>query len=131
MSSWKIVDDRRYTKSDEWIKLEGSEAVVGISDYAQSQLSDLVFVEFPKIGGSFSAGQPFGVVESVKAAADVNLPVSGEVIAVNNDLENAPEVMNQDPYGNGWIVRIKPSDPSEMDALMDAQAYEAYCEERA
>lgn len=131
MSDWKTPDDCRYAKTDEWIKVEGQEAVVGLSDYAQDQLSDLVFVEMPKVGATYSAGQSFGVVESVKAAADINLPVSGEIVAVNTELEGAPETINQDPYGKGWIVRIRLSNPSELDSLMDAAAYAAYCSERS
>jgi len=131
MSDWKIVEDRKYTKTDEWIKVDGQEALVGLSDYAQNQLSDLVFVELPTVGATYSAGQAFGVVESVKAAADINLPASGEVTEVNTELENAPETINQDPYGKGWIVRIKLSNPSELDKLLDAAAYTAYCNERA
>jgi glycine cleavage system H protein len=112
------------------VKLEGGEALVGISDYAQDQLSDLVFVELPAVGETFGKGEVFGVVESVKAAADVMTPISGEIVAVNEDLEDTPEVINEDAYGKGWIIRIKPSDTSEMDDLMDTEAYEAYCEER-
>ena len=131
MSDWKTPNDCRYAKTDEWIKVEGQEAVVGLSDYAQDQLSDLVFVEMPKVGAAYSAGQSFGVVESVKAAADINLPASGEIVAINTELESAPETINQDPYGKGWIVRIKLSNPSELDSLMDAAAYAAYCSERS
>jgi glycine cleavage system H protein len=131
MTSWKTPADCRYAKSDEWIRVEGGEGVVGLTDYAQSQLSDLVFIELPKVGASYEAGKPFGVVESVKAASDLNLPVAGEIIAVNNALESAPETMNSDPFGEGWIVRIKIANPSELDGLMDAAAYTAYCEQRA
>ena len=131
MSDWKTPADRHYAKTDEWIKVEGQEALVGLSDYAQDQLSDLVFVELPKVGAAYSAGQAFGVVESVKAAADINLPAGGEIIAVNNALESAPETINQDPYGEGWIVRIKLSNPSELENLMDAAAYSVHCNERA
>lgn len=131
MSDWTIVDDRKYSKTDEWIKVDGQEALVGISDYAQNQLSDLVFVELPSVGATYSAGQSFGVVESVKAAADINLPAGGEIVAVNSELESAPETINQDPYGKGWIVRVKLSDPSELDSLLDAEAYTAHCNERA
>jgi glycine cleavage system H protein len=131
MSDWKIVDDRKYSKTDEWIKVDGQEALVGLSDYAQNQLSDLVFVELPAVGTTYAAGQSFGVVESVKAAADVNLPASGEIVAVNTELESAPETINQDAYGKGWIVRVKLSHPSELDSLLDAAAYTAYCNERS
>ncbi len=130
MGDWSIPEGYKFTESDEWVKLEDGEAQIGISDYAQDQLSDLVFVELPAVGETFGKGEVFGVVESVKAAADVIMPISGEIVAVNEDLEDTPEVINEDAYGEGWIVRIKPSDTSEMDALMDAEAYEAYCEER-
>ena len=131
MSNWIVRDDYKYARTDEWLRLEGSEGVVGISDYAQDQLSDLVFVELPKIGTSLQAGQTFGVVESVKAAADLNMPVSGEVIAVNNALESSPETMNKDPFGDGWIIRIKVTNVEEAGNLMDAVAYQAYCDQRS
>lgn len=131
MSDWKIVADRKYSRTDEWIKVDGQEALIGLSDFAQNQLSDLVFIELPSVGATYSAGQSFGVVESVKAAADINLPASGEIVAVNTELESAPETVNQDPYGKGWIVRVKLSNPAELDSLLDAAAYTAYCNERA
>jgi glycine cleavage system H protein len=130
MGDWSIPEGYKFTESDEWVKLEDGEALVGISDYAQDQLSDLVFVELPMVGETFGKGEVFGVVESVKAAADVMTPIGGEIVAVNDDLEDTPEVINEDAYGEGWIIRIKPSDTSEMDDLMDAEAYKAYCEER-
>lgn len=132
MANWNIpAEGYKFTKSDEWVKLEGDEALVGITDYAQDLLSDLVFVELPDVGDSFDKGDTFGVVESVKAAADVNMPVSGEVVAVNSELDDAPETINADAFDKGWIIRIKPSDTSELDDLMDAEGYRAYCEERA
>ena len=131
MGDWKTPDDVRYTKSDEWVKLDGDEALAGLTDYAQDQLSDLVFVELPQVGDSFAQGESYAVVESVKAAADVYLPIGGEITAVNTDLEDSPEAINEDPFGKGWMVRFKPSDPSEMDGLMDAKAYDAYCDERS
>lgn len=130
MGDWSIPEGYKFTESDEWVKLEGGEALIGISDYAQDQLSDLVFVELPAVGDGFDKGEVFGVVESVKAAADVMMPIGGEVVAVNEGLEDTPEVINEDAYGEGWIIRIKPSDTSEMDDLMDTEAYKAYCEER-
>jgi glycine cleavage system H protein len=130
MGNWKILEDCKYTKSDEWIRVEGAEGVVGITDYAQDQLSDLVFVELPQAGSKLEAGAILGVVESVKAAADLKLPASGEVVAANEALESNPEVINSDPYGAGWIARIKLSNPAELDSLMTADAYKAYCEER-
>lgn len=131
MGDWKTLDELRYTKHDEWVKLEGDEAVAGITDYAQDQLSDVVYVELPQTGESFGQEEVFGVVESVKAASDVYMPLGGEVTAINADLEDTPEVVNADPYGKGWMIRFKPSDPSEMDNLMDAKAYDAFCDERS
>ena len=131
MSGWTVREGYKYATSDEWLKLDGAEGVVGISDYAQDQLSDLVFIEMPKVGASFQAGQSFGVVESVKAAADLNMPVSGEVVAVNTALESSPETMNKDPFGEGWIIRIRVDNAAEADSLMDAAAYKSYCEQRA
>ncbi|WP_374688324.1 glycine cleavage system protein GcvH [Promineifilum sp.] len=125
----KILPDLRYAKTDEWIRVEGDEGVVGISDYAQDSLSDIVYVELPGVGDSFNASQPFGVVESVKAASDLLLPVAGEVVATNDAAVDAPESLNSDPFGS-WLVRIRISDPSQLDGLMDAAAYEAYCATR-
>jgi len=125
----KILPDLRYAKTDEWIRVEGDEGVVGISDYAQDSLSDIVYVELPSAGDSFDAGQPFGVVESVKAASDLLLPVAGEVVATNDAAVDAPESLNSDPFGS-WLVRIRISDPSQLEGLMDAAAYEAYCATR-
>jgi glycine cleavage system H protein len=125
-----IPDDLLYTKDDEWILVDGDEGVVGITDYAQDALSDIVYVELPDEGDSFEMGETFGVVESVKAAADLYMPVSGEVTAVNEDLPDAPEVLNSDPYGEGWMIKITIADPSELENLMDPATYTAYCEER-
>lgn len=126
----KIPDGLLYTDEDEWLRVENGESTVGITDYAQDALSDIVYVELPDVGDSFSAGETFGVVESVKAASDLYLPISGEVTAVNEELLDAPETLNSDPYGEGWLVKIKVSDPSELEDLMDTVAYAAYCEER-
>ena len=125
-----IPDNLLYTKDDEWIRVDGKEGVVGITDYAQDSLSDIVYVELPDEGDSFKLGESFGVVESVKAAADLYIPVSGEVTAVNEDLPDAPEVLNTDPYGEGWMIKITIADPSELEGLMDPVAYTTYCEER-
>ncbi|UCC54596.1 MAG: glycine cleavage system protein GcvH [Anaerolineaceae bacterium] len=127
--SIKILPDLRYTKEDEWISVEGDEAAIGITDHAQDSLSDIVYLELPPEGDSFEMGDSFGVVESVKAAADLMMPVGGEVTAVNEDLMDEPEALNDDPYGS-WLIKIKMSDPSEIEQLMDATAYAAYCEER-
>lgn len=130
MGKWNTPADLKYAKTDEWLRIEGSEATIGISDYAQDQLNDIVFVELPEVGDSFSRGQAFGVVESVKAASDINLPIGGTVIAVNNALESEPELINADPYGKGWIVKVNFTDAGEADGLLDAAAYDAYCETR-
>ncbi len=114
----------RYAKSHEWLKAEADgTATVGISDYAQASLGDITYVQLPKVGAVLKQGSPFGVVESVKAASDVYAPVGGAVVAVNTALDSAPEALNRDPYGEGWILRIKPSDPAEAGALLDAAGY--------
>ena len=122
--------DLKYTKSDEWIRVTGSAAEAGITDYAQNHLSDIVYVELPEVGAEFKQGTPFGSIESVKAASDMNLPASGTITAVNESLADAPEAVNNDPYGQGWIVKFTLSDASELASLLDAAAYEAYCAER-
>lgn len=122
--------DLKYTKSDEWIRVTGSEAEAGLTDYAQSHLSDIVYVELPEVGATFQQATPFGSIESVKAASDINLPASGTITAVNDSLSDAPEAVNNDPYGKGWIVKFTLSDASELAGLLDAAAYEAYCNER-
>jgi glycine cleavage system H protein len=120
----------KYTKTDEWIKLEGAEATVGITDYAQNALSDLVFVELPEVGDQFQRDAAFGTVESVKAASDLHLPVAGTVTAVNKDLLDAPEKINSYPYGSAWLIKIKPEDVSQLNSLLDAATYQAFCDER-
>lgn len=122
--------DLKYAKSDEWIRVEGDTATLGVSDFAQSELSDVVYVEMPSVGDAFTAGQTFGSVESVKAASDIYFPVAGAVTAVNDELTTKPELINSDPYGSGWIVKIKITDAGHLSNLMDAAAYEKFCEER-
>jgi len=121
----------RYNETHEWIRVEGNEAVIGISDYAQSELNDIVYVELPEIGEAFEKGEEFGSVESVKTASELYMPASGEVIAVNKELEDKPELVNQDPFGQGWMIRIRLVAPEEIEDLLDAQAYRALCEEKA
>lgn len=121
----------RYAKTHEWVRLEGDTALVGISDYAQDQLSDIVYVELPEPGDSFEKGDVFAVVESVKAASDCHLPVSGKIIEVNEELEGSPQIVNGDPYGAGWFIRCSPMDVAEVADLMDASAYEKHCAEEA
>jgi glycine cleavage system H protein len=115
-----------YVESHEWVRLEDGEAVIGISDYAQEELNDVVYVDLPEVGDTFAKGDVFGSVESVKAASDVYMPMSGEVVAVNSDLEDSPELVNEDPYGKGWFLRIKVKDPDEAKTLLDANRYEQF-----
>jgi len=130
MADLKYPEDLKYAKSDEWIRVEGDTGTIGLSDYAQDALNDIVFVELPEVGDSFVAGKAFGVVESVKAAADMVTPVAGEVTAVNTKLEESPELINSDPYGDGWVVKIKITDSAALAGLMDAAAYQKYNENR-
>lgn len=127
--STEIKSDAWYTKEDEWILVTGDEATIGVTDYAQDSLSDIVYLELPAEGDTFEIGDAFGVVESVKAAADLMMPVGGQVLAVNEELMDEPENINSDPYGS-WLMKIKLSEPSEIGQLMDAAAYEVYCNER-
>lgn len=124
-------EDYLYTKEHEWLKVEGDEGVVGISHHAQDQLGDIVYIEFPEEGTILSAGDEFGTVESVKAVAEVFMPVTGEIVAINSDLEDQPELVNQSPHDDGWLVRIKITDPGELDELMDVDAYIAFMEEES
>ena len=120
-----VPAELKYTKEHEWIRVEGEEAVVGITDYAQSQLGDIVFVECETVGDALEAGETFGTVEAVKTVSDLYLPVAGEVLEFNEELEGEPELVNKDPYGKGWIVKIKISDETELDGLLNADAYKA------
>ena len=120
-----VPAELKYTKEHEWIRVEGEEAVVGITDYAQSQLGDIVFVECETVGDALEAGETFGTVEAVKTVSDLYLPVAGEVLEFNDELEGEPELVNKDPYGKGWIVKIKISDETELDGLLNADAYKA------
>ena len=126
-----IPKDLKYTDSDEWVRVEGNEASMGISDYAQEQLSDIVYVEFTvEVGDEVAKGDSVSAVESVKAAADVYSPIAGTIRAVNEDLPDTPELINTDPYGEAWMIKIEMKDSSEVETLKDAKAYAAYCEER-
>jgi glycine cleavage system H protein len=115
----------KYTNSHEWVRVEGKEVVVGITDFAQDQLSDLTYVELPAVGDAFSAQEEAAVLESVKAASDIYAPVSGTVTAVNNELLDHPEVVNTDPYGQGWLFKLSLEDQTELEALLDADEYDA------
>ena len=122
-----IPQELFYAKTHEWVSLSEGVATVGITDFAQSQLSDLTFVELPDLGTEFEAGDEAAVVESVKAAADVYAPVAGEVVEVNSELEDAPELINQDAFGAGWLFKLKMADESDVDTMMDADSYEELC----
>ena len=117
--------DIRYTSEHEWIRVEGDEAYVGITDYAQSELGEIVFVDVPTLGETVGQGEVFGSIEAVKTVSDLNMPVTGEVLEINGALDAQPELVNNDPYGKGWIIRIAVKDASELDKLMDAAAYQA------
>ncbi len=124
-----IPAELKYTKSHEWVRHEDDGVVtVGITDHAQEQLGDMVYVELPEVGGHVESGEACAVVESVKAASDVYAPVSGEVVEINEQLTDSPELVNKDPYGEGWLIRIQPADPAQLDALLDAEAYGAVAE---
>lgn len=121
----------RYTKDHEWIKPEGATGTIGITDYAQQELGDVVFVELPKVGATLKAGESLGSVESVKAVSEIFAPVSGEITEINAALADAPEKINQDPHGAAWLAKIRLADPGQLTGLMDAAAYQAYVSEKA
>lgn len=121
-------DGLKYSREHEWVLVEGDSATIGISDFAQSELGDVVYVEVPEVGEKISKEDPFGAVESVKAVSDLYAPVSGTVVEVNDALPDTPELINEDPYGEGWIIRVTLSDPSEVDELMNVQEYTSHCE---
>lgn len=126
-----FATDRRYAESHEWAKVEGDLVVIGVSDYAQDQLGDVVFVELPAVGTAVQAGKAFGVIESVKAASDVFAPISGKVEAVNNALKDSPETVNKDANGAGWFIKIRPSNPADVNDLLDAATYKSKIESGA
>lgn len=125
-----VKTDRFYTKSDEWLKVEGNLTIMGITDYAQKQLQDITFVELPEPGTQVSRGESIGTIESVKAAAEIYAPISGEVVETNTELEDTPELVNQDPYGSGWMIKIKPSEPVEDAGLLTPEQYAELIRER-
>jgi len=118
-----IPDNLKYTKDHEWIKVEGDEALIGITDYAQNELGDIVFIEVETEGETLDKEETFGTIEAVKTVSDMFMPLGGEVLEFNETLEQSPEIVNSDPYGDGWIIRIRITDKSELDELMDAAAY--------
>jgi len=124
-----IPSDLKYSEDHEWIRVEGDSAVIGITDYAQGELGDVVYVDLPSIGDSFARQDVFGSIEAVKAASDLYIPIGGEVVEINSAIEEGPEIINQDPYGDGWMIKVKISDATEVDALMDATAYEGHINE--
>ncbi len=127
----KFPEDCRYSESDEWVRVDGTVARIGVSDYAQFELSDVVFVELPEVGARLEAGEAFGVVESVKAVSDLIAPISGEVVEVNEALDEHPEWVNEDPYGSGWILAIAPEDSAAIGGLLSAEEYRASVKSRA
>ena len=124
-----VPGDLRYSSDHEWVRMDGDLARIGITDYAQDALGDVVFVELPEVGAAVAANASFSEIESTKSVSDIFAPISGEIVEVNSALDDAPELVNEDPYGEGWICAIRPSDPSEMDGLMDAAGYEAFTAE--
>ena len=119
-----IPKDLKYTEDHEWVKIEGEEAVIGITSFAQSELGDIVFVEIDSEGDTIEKSEVFGTVEAVKTVSDIYMPLSGEILSYNSELDNSPEKVNDDPYGDGWMIRIKLTDQSEIDSLLDCQQYE-------
>ena len=130
MGEWNVPAELKYTETDEWFAVAGDIVTIGITDYAQDQLNDIVYVEFKDPGDDVDAGGSFGEVESVKAASELYSVVAGEIIEVNSALEDEPEVVNADPYGAGWMVKIRANSLAEFDGLMDSAAYDAYCDSR-
>ncbi len=130
MSEFEAPKELRYSKEDEWVRTEGDVCVVGVTDYAQQQLGDVVFVELPDVGAEFAAGDSFGTIESVKAVSDLFCPIAGRVTEVNGELEDAPETVNGAPYGAGWIIKLAPTGDDPLADLLDADAYVAFCADR-
>lgn len=130
MGEYQIPGELRFTKDDEWVREAGDEVVVGVTDFAQSQLGDIVFVELPSVGATTEAGVPFGTIESVKAVSDLFAPLSGVVIAINEALTDKPELVNESCYDAGWLIRLRPSDRSQLQGLLDAAAYTRSVAER-
>ena len=126
----QIPEDLRYTREHEWARRKGKAIVVGITDFAQDQLGDVVFVELPEVGDPVKKGESFGVVESTKAVSELFAPVTGKVVEVNDPLADAPQTLNDDPYEEGWMIVIEPSDPAEVDQLLDAKAYKSFVDEQ-
>jgi len=130
VSEFEAPKELRYSKDDEWVRTADGKFVVGVTDYAQQQLGDVVFVELPEVGADFAAGDSFGTIESVKAVSDLFCPISGRVTAVNGALEDAPETVNQAPYGDGWIIELEATGDDPLAELLDADGYRAFCADR-
>jgi glycine cleavage system H protein len=126
----EFPDELRYTESDEWVRREGDTVVCGITSFASEQLGDVVYLQLPAVGTSYDRGEAFGEIESVKAVSDLNCPVGGEIVAANEELDQNPGLVNEDPYGRGWIVALRPRSPDDLDSLLDAEAYERHTTER-
>jgi glycine cleavage system H protein len=131
VAEYDLPQELRYTREDEWVRVEGERVVVGITDYAQQQLGDVVFVELPAVGSNVERGEPFGVIESVKAVADLFGPITGRVAEANVLLTDQPELVNADSYGDGWMLVLEPDDPAELEELLDAAAYQQHVKDRA
>jgi glycine cleavage system H protein len=131
LTDYEIPEELSYTREDEWTRVAGDQVVVGITDYAQQQLGDIVFVELPEVGTVVAKGEDFGVIESVKAVSDLYAPVSGEVMSVNGELADRPDAVNESCYGDGWLCTIQPSDANELSTLLDANAYRTHIDERS
>jgi glycine cleavage system H protein len=129
-ANMNFPDDLRYTRDHEWARSKGSTVVVGITEFAQGQLGDIVYVELPAVGATVKKGETFGVVESTKAVSDLYAPVSGKVVEINSPLVDAPEGINEEPYGKGWMIAIEPSEPGDFAALLDAKSYTAFVQEQ-
>jgi glycine cleavage system H protein len=121
-----VPEDLHYSKDHEWVRVEGDQAIIGITDYAQNSLGDVVYVELPKAGDKFSGNEPFGSVESVKAVSEVFTPIAGAVVSINESLADEPEKVNSDPYGDGWMIRLRMDNPGEVDSLLSAAEYEDF-----
>ena len=121
-----VPEDLHYSKDHEWVRVDGDQAIIGITDYAQNSLGDVVYVELPKAGEEFVANEPFGSVESVKAVSEVFTPIAGAVVQINESLADEPEIVNSDPYGQGWMIRVKMANPGEVDSLLTAAEYEDF-----
>ena len=130
MADYEIPAELHYTREDEWCRVEGNRVVIGVTDYAQQQLGDIVFVELPAVGTTIERGEPFGVIESVKAVSDLYAPVTGEVVEINADLGDRPEQVNEDCYGDGWLIAVAVSDDADLSEHLDAATYRRHVEER-